>query len=529
MNPREPGPRQTLLSGWNLEACAQQRTARALLESCYVRGPWTDRVGPGVLRWIERDGLTIITAGDSPAIQATPRAPSPHRCMTAALKLPDVAGSSPPPLLFPLRPAARISLPDISRQAQCVLREFPTREPLGVILNGTTHPALVLAFELSDFIARMPDEWGFLGLGHVRLLLKDFLERSAQVRFVRVWPWPSQRPPLALSFDVESLVGQRSAGRRIAGFGLGQRDLVRLDRLMVFRPRVGKRLIGSINELDCIDRAHRSFRLLIDRRRDQMGCFADEPAVPQYQLQFLVRPKAKRTDGDYTAFAAWLSREHIRATNFVCGVDRASMAHCEDVAFHSFDHRHFHSLSRDELAKTLDRAADTFFDRPDSRLIRAPGLLWSKDYFELLGKSTFTADSSFREWNSHQPLCPIRVANRWWELPVHAHVTQAAQDPRIIAIAAATEIPLNLYAHDHDVLSADGTAAFRAQMTTLLNRWPTEVVPLAQVVDLFERTATDSVRHVPAMAEDEHEEEFLGRVDVAICPSSRIEIRGAAQ
>ncbi len=486
-----------IVRGWDLEQALDPSAMRALLGSLSIRGPWITG-GPGVVRFIERDAMTAVVADPSiDPLDAVRSSPIEEPVTTALLKDDTAPGSLP----FALRGVPRA---EIQRHGLASPTVAVRRRPSGLLaISGERRgvPALVCGFPISLVARRAGEGRSPWGLGHLCVLLRRWFA-LAGFSFVEINPWGDAPPPIAVSFDVEARVGQRSAGRTVCGVPApGGRDLLRVDRLDLIRPMVSRRVIWSVNQMTDGPRTRRSFRLTVDLRPDR-GRFADRWESSQWQASAMIPRRPRIHASSYAAFAEWCARRGIRSTDFVSGIESAGAYPGARPGYHGLHHVHFNRMNARDLAAEIDRARTFFAGHPGLRLIRAPGLLWSQAYLDAIHEAGIDGESSFREINPLQPITPFPTSQGWWHLPVHGHLRQVAARPEWVRWLATVGAPLNVYAHDHDASPAHDPEWFTTALGQISGLGFGSPMPLDAVLRRLRGAESDSVDSVTELSKD---------------------------
>jgi peptidoglycan/xylan/chitin deacetylase (PgdA/CDA1 family) len=487
-----------IVTGIDMSGLRDGPAVRALLGMAGCAGPWAAG-GPLSLRFIEQDGCTAVTTAPAlPPLSDLARPEPIAETTSTVLVHRNVAGGLR--LIFPLRGIERFSLggESLAGAIEVLSTRSPSR-PLAVAGRHGDHPVLLAGFSLSDFADQSRRGHWFFGFGHVVFVLKWFIETFAGLALVGVSPWPGGRPPLVLSFDVEGKVARRSTGKTVLCIPLAGWNLLELSRLRMHRPIVSKRSGRSTNVLKDPDGQWTSHRWVRDRRPGPEGNFADDFQVDQWQLSPLIRKRPAVGPGGYAAFTKWAGAAVGRCTCFYCGLAAAPSGGGAEAAFHSFEHRHFNQMAPAALRAELARAAASFFPAGAPRAVRAPGLLWSDDYFRALGELGFHADASFKEVNAFQPIFPVRAGEGWWEVPVTGPVFGLPAGPGAARAAAATGGMISVYAHDFELSGEAERADYAARVAALQGAGfaPTGVLELVEWLARAEGNQIEELREAP--------------------------------
>lgn len=423
--------------------------------------------GCGCVRVIDAPGLTLVTTADEPrrareAIQVlAPLAGG----STVLVKTAVVGGAR---MLFPLIDVDHHALAAGAglERAQEVLVTGGPRHVLGVVGRWRGHPLLALGFSLAALARQATEAHWFYGWGQLVALLRWFVERVVEAPCLLLSPWREGRQALVTSFDVEAAVGRRSLGKCVFCVPAGSRNLIEVRRLTLVSPLRGKRLRWSRALLHDPDGCWPSYRLTVDRRPGDVGSFALPPRVEQWQAQWLIPRRKPLRAHRYQDFAAWTDRACPGSTCFYSGA-RTAPAAAGEAGFHGFDHQHFIQMGRARIRRELADAAEHFFRPGQRRLARAPGLLWSEDYFRALGDMGYQVDSSFREVNFRQPLLPVRVDAGWWEVPVTGSVGNLPDDLSWLRPHRDRGGVVSVYAHDFELATDADRARYLARVEAM--------------------------------------------------------------
>ncbi len=442
-----------LVTAINVSETQQRSAICDLLRMAGLAGPWNDD-GTCIFSITENENLTVLAVGGKPPVEIAKTKPLSRRVSTVEIK---ALWPGQPPLRFPLIdiPHSELDCRQLD-QKRVVLRSAIVA--LAGHASGT--PVLVLGFSLSKFLKRATDEYSFFGYGHLVTIIRWFLKDYACAEIIGLSPWPDGKRPLLLSFDVEGAIGRRSLGTNVLSFPFGNINLLQISRAKLVRPLVGRRCIFSVNTLNDPDGTFRSFRVTLDFRLAKRGCFALPLHATQFQCSVgIPRPRPEQKS-DYADFNAWAQKHACRYTCFYSGLD-ASTPVMAERGFHGLAHDHYNIIPKQRIRRELADAANGFFTDNNVRAVRAPGLLWSQEFFDALGETGYGLDSSFREMNFLQPLFPIRTDAGWWELPVTDNIlTQNGRLGRILAANSHYGGILSLYCHDHDLVQNDSKARY---------------------------------------------------------------------
>ncbi len=442
---------------------------RSLLRRAGLCGPWVHEEGIDVLSIREDSGGTTIAAGppmadDAPAGQ--PEGPAPLVATPATLVSTRFAGFQRP-LVFPVRrPLWHEVRPSLVPHAPRVERLLVVRESGAVVAlahpaHGDVGPALRLGARLSELAGAARDDCCFDGYGQVVALLGWWLRERLEGRVLTLSPWPRGAPPLLASLDIEGRVARRSVGRTVFRLPPRSRPLLEIARLDLIRPLRGRRVLASSNRLRDPDGQFTSRRVTVDLRRARRGCAAADPRVVQWQVHVRLPRRPEPLPTDDPGLVQWMDEILGAWTAFHCGGIPPAAAARPETGFHGTDHRHFHQMSAVDLRAELTAGIKLLAGTHPRSLIRAPGLLWNRAYFDAVGDHGYAVEASFRNVSAFQPSCPIRTARGWWQLPVNANLLTGPDPASLIASARDAGAMLSLHCHDHELTGASDRGTYR--------------------------------------------------------------------
>lgn len=233
---------------------------------------------------------------------------------------------------------------------------------------------------------------------------------------------------------------------------------------------VTKRVLKTVNYLKDWDGKFTSYRIILDKRKCKQGLFANNHKLDQWQIQFMVKKKTDIRKPEYSSFTNWAIKEVSKFTNFYCGSNKKKVVDSEEVGFHSSNHIHYNQLSPKKMRQELSAAIEEFFLPGYPKAIRAPGLLWSSDYFKSLGELGFHIDSSFKETNHLEPIFPMITDGCWWEIPVTGNILNNSKFKQMVDMVLISGGVLSLYAHDHDLVHSEEKKRYVEIVSSLLKK-----------------------------------------------------------
>lgn len=431
---------------------------KELLRWAGFAGPWTSRPTGLTLGASEDSHATAIAIDVDPSsVLARCRWRAVKGHATCVLKVPAIDDR---PLIMPVwdRHALieRTNGLDID---SVVLRHRKGKGDIGFWGHCDGSPYLALGFRLSEWLKTIGPVRGWYGYGQLAYLLRWFLREAAGCPVLFVNPWQWGRTPLLLSFDMESRALLRSKGSTVFRIRGGARDLLNVSTLKLRVPLRGRRVRVNINRYREAIGEFASLRITMDWRPESTGTYCDRPWVRQVQVDFCVPSRRVVKGRTYGGITKRLAHRFGKCSFFFCPPDNDSSSDRYECGFHGWSHEHFTEMSRRAIERALVRARQALLRDDAMPAARAPGLLWSAQYFDALAAARFGIDSSFREVNPFQPILPWRHACGWWEVPVTGCYRNLPDPAKLVRAATGTGGMVSVYAHDHDLATASDVEA----------------------------------------------------------------------